>query len=103
MAQGSKRRRDTGLIRPYRAAPHDFREQYIRHGFSKELEDALRCNYRQIRRWIEECGGEELRRARAEHCGSANWKSGYARHGRRSKRYVLGRTLTAVTGREGEE
>ncbi len=75
------------MIRPYRPAPHDFAETFVRMGWGREIEEHYRANYRCIARWVEQCGGEELRRARAEHCGYARWKSGYARHARRSERY----------------
>jgi hypothetical protein len=84
------RRWDTGLEKPYREPPCDFREVFLRLGQSKEIEDHYRTNWRCIRRWIEECGGDELRRERAAVTGSK------LKPGRRSelpRRYVLGRTL----------
>ena len=92
---------DTGTIRPRRPCPRDFRETYIRLGWDGIVEH-YRANWRCIRRWINECGRDELKKARA----------GYVReHGRktlhtapvgdctvdrqsRRMRYVLGRTLT---------
>lgn len=64
------RRSDTGLINPYRPCPADFRERYLELGFSKEIEEHYRTNWRCIRRWIGEAGGEELRQARAARSGA---------------------------------
>ena len=89
-------RRDTGMIRPYRPCPHDFRETFLRLGQSKEIEEHYRTNWRVIRRWIEECGGYELR---AERFAIAGAKTGGKL---RAKRYVLGRTLTAGSDRKRE-
>jgi hypothetical protein len=61
-----------GITKPYRRKPKDFRETYIRV----------------IRRWIEEDGREYLRVARAEYVSAQRKK--------RRKRFVLGRTLSAV-------
>ena len=82
------RKHDTGTVQPYRPCPPDFRERYLEMGQSKEIEEHYRTNWRCIRRWIEESGGEELRAARREVSG------GTARPRLRAKRYVLGRTLT---------
>lgn len=82
---------DTGMVRPYRRCPADFREQFLLLGYSKEIEEHYRTNWRVIRRWIEESGGEELRAARrAISGGTARPK---LRSGSRARRYVLGRTL----------
>jgi hypothetical protein len=86
-----KRVPDTGMIRPYRPCPSDFVEAYLRLGFSRELREELRCNDRQIVRWIGESGGEDLRQRRAQIVGG-----GGLRPNNRSKRYVLGLTLTPV-------
>ncbi len=59
-----------GITRPYRPCPRDFRETYLRMGWDG-IVDHYRTNWRVIRRWIEECGGEELRAARAAVTGSA--------------------------------
>jgi hypothetical protein len=82
---------DTGTVRPYRACPPNFREVFLRLGWGKAINEELSANYRCIARWIEESGGEELRRERAAITGSA------LRPHLRSKRYVLGLTLTAVS------
>ena len=55
---------DSGLIRPYRTCPPDFRERFIELGW-EGIEDHYSTNWRCIRRWIEQCGGVDLRRARA--------------------------------------
>lgn len=86
---------DTGLVRPYREPPCDFRELFLRFGQSKELEEHYRTNWRVIRRWIEVSGGDELRAERARVAGTT------LRPGLRRRRYVLGMTLTAV--KVGEE
>ena len=62
---------DTGLIKPYRPCPADFRERYLELGWTKELVEHYRTNWRVIRRWIAEAGGDELRKARAEVTGSS--------------------------------
>lgn len=89
------RAHDTGLVRPYRPCPADFREVFLRLGQSKDIDDYYGTNWRVIRRWIEESGGEELRAERYKISG------GFARPekraGARAKRYVQGRTLAAVT------
>jgi hypothetical protein len=77
---------DTGTVRPYRPCPADFRVTFLAMGQSKEIEDHYRTNWRVIRRWIEECGGDLLRDERYTVSG------GFARPGKRA-RYVLGRTL----------
>lgn len=79
------------MVRPYRPAPLDFRDVFLSLGWGKEIIEHYRTNYRCIRRWVEECGGDELRAERARVSG------GFVRPGQRSKRYVMGRTL-AVCG-----
>lgn len=59
------RRPDTGLIKPSRPKPHDFRERYLEMGWDREIEEHYRCNWRCIRRWILEEGREQLRADRA--------------------------------------
>lgn len=76
-----QRKWDTGRVRPYRPPPTDFREVYIEMGWHA-AQDHFRTNYRCIARWIEECGGEELREARAKACG------GFTRPHQRSRRYA---------------
>lgn len=85
------RRWDTGLIRPYRPAPNDFRETYLRMGWDG-IEDHYSTNYRCIARWIEECGGDELREARSKVTGKTT------RPGNRRVRYRYEK-LTAVKSR----
>jgi hypothetical protein len=84
------RKPDPGLVKPYRPVPDDFRDVFLRLGQSKEIEEHYRTNWRVIRRFIEEAGGDELRAARAAITGSAlkpAKRSGVAR------RYVLGLRL----------
>lgn len=76
---------------PYRPCPPDFREVFLRLGQSKEIEDYYRTNWRVIRRWIEEAGGEELRAARRAITGAGPRPT--LRAESRARRYVLGRTL----------
>ncbi|MEY4839016.1 MAG: hypothetical protein RLZZ475_2875 [Pseudomonadota bacterium] len=83
---------DTGLVRPYRPCPADFRERFLEMGQSKEIEEHYRTNWRCIARWIEEAGGDTLRAERRKQSG------GTARPNlRRARRYVLGMTLTEKT------
>lgn len=89
MARSDGRHNDTGLVRPYRPCPKDFRERFLEMGWDG-IDEHYNTNWRCIRRWIEESGGEELRAERRLRSG------GTARPRLRSKRYVLGRTLTAV-------
>lgn len=86
------RKPDTGLMRPTRPCPADFREVFLRLGQDPAIEDHYRTNWRCIRRWIEESGGDELRAERAAITGAP------LRPGKRSplaKRYVLGLRLRA--------
>lgn len=91
------RKWDTGLVRPYRPAPLDFRDVYLRLGQDRAIEEHYRTNWRCIIRWIEECGGDALRAERAKITGHSLKKR--PRSGK-AKRYVLGqrlRTMTAPT------
>lgn len=81
----ARRQWDTGLIRPYRPAPADFRETYLRMGWDG-ITDHYRTNWRCIARWIEECGGEELRLARASITGQQL----RPRRRSRARLYVMG-------------
>lgn len=58
-------RNETGLIKPRRPKPRDFRERYLEMGWDREIEDHYRCNWRCIRRWIIEEGKDQLRIDRA--------------------------------------
>lgn len=82
---------DTGTVRPYRPCPADFRETFLALGQSKEIEEHYHTNWRVIRRWIEDAGGDALRAERYAVSG------GFARPAKRSegkaRRYVLGKTL----------
>lgn len=80
-----------GTTRPYRPCPCDFADTFIELGQGKEIEEHYRTNWRVIVRWIEESGGDALRERRYAASG------GFARPNKRAKRYVLGRTLTAVS------
>ena len=61
----AKRKWDTGLVRPYRLKPDDFRQTYIEMGWDG-ICDHYRTNWRVIRRWIDEEGREGLKRERAQ-------------------------------------
>jgi hypothetical protein len=78
------------LVKPYRPAPDDFREMYLRFGWDDAILEHYRTNWRCIRRWIEECGGDELRAERARLTGCALRP---ALRSRAAKRYVLGLRL----------
>lgn len=82
------RKWDTGLVRPYRPKPVDFRERYIEMGWDG-IDEYYQTNWRVIRRWIAEEGREELTAARAQHVREKNRAEQSRRH-----RYVMGRTLT---------
>lgn len=58
-----------GITRPYRPLPRDFRERFLEMGWDG-IEDHFNTNWRVIRRWIEEAGGDELRAERRVACGS---------------------------------
>lgn len=87
------RRPDNGLIRPYRPCPADFREVYLRLGQSKEIEEHYNTNWRCIRRWIEESGGDELRAERSRVTGLPMQP---ARRSSLARRYVLGVRLRVI-------
>lgn len=59
-----------GVTRPYRPCPRDFREIYLQMGWDG-IEDHYRTNWRVIRRWIEESGGDDLRAERRQITGAA--------------------------------
>lgn len=89
------RRHDTGLERPQRPCPRDFRDCFLEMGHSKELMEHYRTNWRVIARWIEESGGDELRAARSRITGCPVRPH---RRSDRAKRYVMGLRLTAAKG-----
>lgn len=64
MPQRAVRTNDTGLVRPYRPKPADFRERYIEMGWDG-IDEHYQTNWRVIRRWILEEGASELRADRA--------------------------------------
>ena len=79
-----------GITRPYRPCPRDFRAVFLEIGWDG-IEDHYRTNWRIIRRWIEECGGEELRAARRAVSGGTPRPN--LRSENRARRYVMGQTL----------
>lgn len=63
--RGDGRKHDTGLQKPLRPCPADFREMFLELGWGNgSLAEHYRTNWRVIRRWIEESGGELLRAER---------------------------------------
>lgn len=87
-----------GLIRPYRPCPPDFREVYLANGWDGPLgpiDEHYGTNWRCITRWIEECGGDELRAERARLTGAP-----LRPKRRRAFRYVAGRTLRRIEPRQ---
>ena len=93
-----RRQPDTGLIRPTRPCPADFRETYLAMGWDG-IEDHYRTNWRVIRRWIVEAGGEELKAARAAVIRAAGPRLLHPDR-QRARRYVMGRTLAGAPGRQ---
>jgi hypothetical protein len=85
-----------GMTKPYRPKPGDFRVIYIRMGWDG-IEEHYGTNWRVIRRWIEMEGRDGLIAARAAYVEAKREESR-----QRRKRYVLGRTLTAVKPKRGE-
>lgn len=81
---------DTGLVKPYRPRPADFRQTYIRMGWDG-IDEHYGTNWRVIRRWIEEEGRKGLIAARAAYVEAQREE-----RRQRRRRYVVGRTLTAV-------
>jgi hypothetical protein len=55
-----------GRQRPYRTCPADFRERYIELGW-ETIQEHYRAGWPVIARWIDECGRDELKAARAEY------------------------------------
>lgn len=85
-----------GTRLPLRPCPRDFRETFLRLGWDRAIEEHYRTNWRCIARWIEECGGEELRAARAA-------ISGYrTRPDIRSTRPTYAEAVAASTGTPAE-
>lgn len=82
---------DTGLKRPFRPCPRDFRERFLEMGQFKEIEEHYRTNWRVITRWIEESGGDDLRAERSKITGCPLRP---ARRSDKARRYVLGLRLT---------
>jgi hypothetical protein len=83
---------DTGLVRPYRPRPDDFRATFIAMGWDG-IDEHYRTNWRVIRRWMQEEGREELIAERSAHVRQQQLER---RHGRIKKYIAGGRGLTAV-------
>lgn len=83
-----------GTCRRYRSCPPDFAEMFIRFGWGRAIYDHYECSDRCIARWIDECGGDELRAKRAAVSG---WP--YTR--RRSRYPTYAEVVAAVL--RGEE
>lgn len=71
-----------GTLQPYRPKPDDFRETFIRIGWSG-VEAHYRAHKQTISRWIDEEGRDDLLRARQQ-------VSGYGLKGSGPRRFVLG-------------
>lgn len=82
MTELRKRKPDTGMVRPQRPKPADFRQVYLVLGWGGVCEH-YRTNWRVIRRWIEEEGREGLKVERDEIVAQFG----------RATRYVLGRRM----------
>lgn len=81
-----KRTPDTGLLRPYRPKPIDFREVYVRMGW-EGLDEHYRTNWRCIRRWVFEQIEEDEAMGRIHlKAARANW---LAQHGEKIRRQEL--------------
>lgn len=65
MKSERQRKPDTGMVRPQRPKPHDFRQVYLVLGWGGICEH-YRTNWRVVRRWIEEEGREGLKIERDE-------------------------------------
>ena len=94
------RAHDTGLIKPNRPCPADFRERFIEFGW-EGICAHYRANWRCIRRWIDETGRKQLVQERAEHVQrNGRNRLHVTGHGecladrqRKRRRYVMGQTL----------
>ena len=69
----TKRKPDTGLIRPYRDRPADFDAVFIRMGWDG-IDEHYRTNWRCIRRWVD-AGGVALTEARRDRTGYGQRKA----------------------------
>lgn len=80
-----------GHRRPWatRPIPPDFRERYLEMGW--EAEWYFETNWRVMRRWIDEAGGEELIAARAE------WLKEHGRNRPNHVRHVHGWTAEKLS------
>lgn len=95
-----KRVPDTGLIRPYRPRPADFRDTYIRMGW-EGIDEHYQTNWRVIRRWILEQIADDLAAGRIHlKAARTNWLAQHGeqvRHrelrGSRRSDYVSGRKM----------
>lgn len=85
----TRRPHTDGFTHPYRPAPADFRDVFLRIGWDG-IEEHFRTNSRCIARWIEECGGDELRDERARVTGRKGFPK---RRSTLARRYVLGQRL----------
>ncbi len=87
-----------GTRRPYRAAPADFAETFARLGWGDELLEHYRCNDRSIRRWIDECGGDEVRARRSAVTGQPfkERRSRYPTYAEAVAAIMRGETVEAI-------
>lgn len=73
--------------------PPDFREMFLEHGY--ELNWIYTCRWPVFRRWIDECGGEELLAARKE------WLRKHGRAIGANARHVKGWTAEKLAALHG--
>lgn len=86
--------RRLGRVRPSRPVPRNFVERWPLVGWEGAKEE-WRAHSRTIARWVDECGRDRMVLARKAYKQAERQIQGRARR----KRYVLGRTLSAVVER----
>jgi hypothetical protein len=99
------RMHDSGLIRPNRPCPKDFREKFIELGWGG-IGVHYHASWRCIRRWVLECGRDELKKERAAYVGRNGREALHvsrvgeclADRQARRRRNVMGQTLTPKRG-----
>lgn len=77
-----------GTTKAYRPRPADFRDAYVRMGFSDDLKEHFRTNIRVLRRWVDEEGYRELHAARREYLMQTRWPNGAPGNRKRPQSFV---------------
>lgn len=77
-----------GTTKAYRPRPSDFRDAYVRMGFSDDLKEHFRTNIRVLRRWVDEEGYRELHAARREYLRQTKWPNGAPGNRKRPQSFV---------------